>query len=94
MSLPREIIFGIRPEDIGIHTTERTDSFRAEVYVVKYMGHENDIKLWVDNKIITCRVLVNLDVQIGERVWVTFDKKRLLLFDKMINRRVLPRDHN
>jgi len=90
VTIPQELILGIRPEDISIHRAEKSEAFKAEVYVIKYMGQENDIELRIDKKIITCKTPADLEIQIGDHLWVAFETKRLLLFDKMTNRRVLP----
>jgi len=83
-----EVILGVRPEDITLFQTSRLDVFRAEVYLVNYMGHACYVELKAGSQILTAKVPSDFDVRIGENVWAAFEKDRVLVFDRETRKRI------
>jgi multiple sugar transport system ATP-binding protein len=78
-----EVILGIRPEDIIIEEKPMVKNpIRAEVYVTEPMGSEIIIDLKVDGEIIKVKVLKELKLNIGDKVWIRFDENKMHVFDR------------
>ena len=78
----KEIVLGIRPEDVLISKEAVNKSIRAIIDIIEPMGREYEIHLDVAGKSIICvaREIENLEV--GEEVYLTFNDKKIHLFDK------------
>lgn len=76
-----ELIMGIRPEDLSI-TVKKIDpkAIHAEVQLIESLGSSSIYHLKVGQKSILARGF--LEVEIGDKVWVMIDLKKLHLFDK------------
>lgn len=81
----KEVIFGIRPEDIfnpaflppGIHTS----TVKAKVDVTELMGNEIFLYLVAGKHSFTARVDPRTRYKVGEQVEVDFNMDRIQLFD-------------
>src|SRR6266516_2130711 len=82
----REVIFGIRPEDI-YHTAERPNALPGQranmgVEVVEPLGSELFVYLAAGSHEFTSRMDTRNPVSAGENVEVVFDTQKLHVFDK------------
>ncbi len=82
----RDVIFGIRPEDI-YHPTERPnapDHQKAQVTieVVEPLGSEQYVYLRSGTQEFTSRMAVRAQLAVGNNVEVIFDTEKLHVFDK------------
>jgi multiple sugar transport system ATP-binding protein len=78
----KEIILGVRPEDISLEFIDRTDCLKAEVFIIETMGSYNIIDIRVGSEIVKARVLPVVTPNIGTAVFICFDMHRIRLFDK------------
>jgi multiple sugar transport system ATP-binding protein len=76
-----EVIFGVRPSSITLHERKIKDSIEALVYTLEPMGAETVVALKVGENILKTKVPSSLRLNMDERVWVTFNKKEIHLFD-------------
>jgi ABC-type sugar transport system ATPase subunit len=80
-----EVVLGIRPEHVTISTTppESTDTDLARVLAAHYAGHEYHVTVDRGGSSLTARVKVDdgRTPVVGDRVKVTLDPGRALLFD-------------
>lgn len=79
----RELIMGIRAEDIFIVDEPSPDSIEAEVYIVEPLGSENIIDLKIGDNIIKAKTLPTFMPPVGQSVNVCFNKDRIHIFDKL-----------
>ena len=82
----REVIFGVRPEDI-YHTAERPNALPGQranmgVEVVEPLGSELFVYLAAGSHEFTSRMDTRNPVSAGENVEVVFDTQKLHVFDK------------
>jgi multiple sugar transport system ATP-binding protein len=84
----RELTIGVRPEDITLYQSRQSDAFRAEVYLVNYMGHACYVELKAGHHILTAKAPSDFDAKLGEEVWVSFEKDRVHVFDQRSRRRI------
>jgi len=78
----REIIIGIRPEDIEITRQKKNEnSFQCNVYFTQSMGAEDILNLKINSIIFRAIALPRLDIKVGENVFANFDTNRMHLFD-------------
>ena len=84
----REVILGVRPEDVVIRREPGTGSVPGDVFVVEDLGNERLITLDLGGQFILSRVPPDYPAEMGERLWFTFDPERAHLFDPVSQRRL------
>ena len=81
----REIVFGIRPEDIKetVETEEdgNSDSVRAKIEVAEPMGAEIYLYLNTGSHPLIARMSANRSYTVGQDIGMRFDQDHALLFD-------------
>jgi multiple sugar transport system ATP-binding protein len=77
----RTVTFGVRPEDIGLAAPGDPAAVPAQVYIHEPLGSDLFLTLDIGGQHIKARVDPDLEVAVGETVRVTFDERRLHLFD-------------
>ncbi|MEM2790071.1 MAG: ABC transporter ATP-binding protein [Candidatus Bathyarchaeia archaeon] len=78
-----EIVLGVRPEDIEVYRDRNVKgSIRGEVYVTEPMGNEIIIDVTVGDKIIKVRAPAEVNVDIGDEIWLAFKMDKIHVFDK------------
>lgn len=85
MATSREVVLGIRPEDLTIGQGE----IPAEVYVVEPLGRDTLITLKIGKVGFKVIAPPRLRVAIGERVRLAFSMERVQLFDKVTEQSLL-----
>ena len=85
-SLGRDVIFGIRPEDIH-HRSERREApehqrATVDVSVIEPLGSELFVYLQRNGREFTCRMPARVEVNSERPVEVVFDTEKLHVFDK------------
>lgn len=82
----KEVIFGIRPEDIHDEETASTVAtpalINADVELTERLGSETNLYLIINGVNFTARVSPKSQTQAGDKVQVLFDLSRLHIFDK------------
>jgi len=81
-STSSELILGIRPEHISISKEKnKEDDIQAEVYVIEPVGSRIIVNLAIGQYLLKANVR-RLGIEVGEKVWITFDKNHLHVIDK------------
>jgi multiple sugar transport system ATP-binding protein len=81
----RDVILGIRPEDINDMATERQDGqlpIDAKVEVVEFLGNELQLLLTADTTSFIARVGTQTQTKPGQTLRVGLNLKKLHVFDK------------
>jgi multiple sugar transport system ATP-binding protein len=78
----KELVLGIRPEDITVRSERIDGALQAEVYVVEPLGPNNIIDIKIGNNILKARSPASFKPKIGGAIWFKFDIDRIHLFDK------------
>lgn len=79
----REIILGIRPEQIALGTGEGNGlpGIRAEVQVTEPTGPDLLVFVTLNQTKVCCRLAPDVACQVGDNLNLQFDPARVLLFD-------------
>jgi multiple sugar transport system ATP-binding protein len=78
-----EVILGIRPEHISISKTRQSeDSIEAKVYLVEPTRPEMLLSVKIGGKTLKVVATEDFYPEIGKRVWLFFDKKKIHVFNK------------
>ncbi len=78
-----DLTFGVRPEDIFIHTNdEAAGQIKAFVYVVEPLGSEKIIDLKLGDQLIKARAPMDVILSINQPVSLSFRMSHIHLFDK------------
>ncbi|MEM1515840.1 MAG: ABC transporter ATP-binding protein [Candidatus Bathyarchaeia archaeon] len=86
-----EIILGIRPEDIVIEKkcSSAKGLIEGEIYVTEPMGNEIIVDVKVGDKILKVKSPVEIEVNIGDKVWLEFKPNKIHLFDKRTEKTII-----
>ena len=77
-----ELILGVRSEDISIAKEKSTDSIEAEVFMTEPLGSEVNVILKIKDKIVRARAESGANVNIGEKINLNINKKKIHIFNK------------
>jgi multiple sugar transport system ATP-binding protein len=77
----RDLVLGVRPEDLAVSREERPGYLATEVYVVEPLGSENILDLRLAGKVLKARTAPTFQARMGEKLWVRIDPERMHLFD-------------
>ncbi|MDP3977737.1 MAG: ABC transporter ATP-binding protein [Pseudomonas sp.] len=88
----REVILGIRPEQILLATDESRNqsSIRAEVEVIEPTGPDTLVFVELNQTKVCCRMAPDDAPQVGQSLELQFDPGKVLLFDAKSGERLLP----
>ena len=80
----KDVIFGIRPEHIMItkESKDSTDSVEFKVLNVEKFGYRNIVILEKENIQIKVIAQPRFNIDIGDKVWISFDPKNIRVYDK------------
>jgi multiple sugar transport system ATP-binding protein len=84
-AIGRDVILGVRPEDIDDLAHERQDGHlpvEARVDVVEFLGNELQLLLAADTQTFVARVSTQTQTRPGNTLRVGFNLKKLHVFDK------------
>lgn len=85
----REVILGIRPEDIRIVPAETAKGTRCQVELVEAMGAQQFIYAKAGNGRIVIATGPDVRYAPGDDVWLDFDERKLHLFDGATERNLV-----
>ncbi|MET1078476.1 MAG: ABC transporter ATP-binding protein [Pseudomonas sp.] len=77
----REVILGIRPEQILLAQGEALPSIRAEVQVTEPTGPDTLVFVELNQTKVCCRLAPDAAPRVGESLALQFEPSRVLLFD-------------
>ena len=75
------LVFGVRPEHLSVHKERKTDSLEAEVYALEPLGEYVIVDVMVQDKLIKAKTAPGFTATIGSKVYLTFDKKAVYIYD-------------
>jgi ABC-type sugar transport system ATPase subunit len=73
-SAPKEVIVGVRPEDIQVG---ETGDIEAEVYVLEPMGAQNVLTLRLDDTLVKALLPGDFFKEVGSKVFLSFKDVRV-----------------
>ncbi len=71
-----ELTLGVRPEDISITKEKSAGAIESEVYLTEPLGSELILILKLGDNMVNAKAEAGADIKIGEKVWMTFNKKK------------------
>ncbi|WP_079201524.1 ABC transporter ATP-binding protein [Pseudomonas sp. CC6-YY-74] len=88
----REVILGIRPEQILLATAESRNqsSIRVAVEVIEPTGPDTLVFVELNQTKVCCRMAPDDAPQVGQTLELQFDPSKVLLFDAKSGERLLP----
>jgi multiple sugar transport system ATP-binding protein len=78
----REVVLGIRPEDVCLANENHPMTAKAEVKVIEQMGSSTILYVNTGNQLITMEMSGNFQSQIGDLVSISFPIRRIYMFDQ------------
>ncbi|WP_019341684.1 ABC transporter ATP-binding protein [Stutzerimonas stutzeri] len=84
----REVIVGIRPEQISVGTEANLPSLRAEVQVIEPTGPDTMIFVSLNQTKVCCRLAPDAAPNPGESLTLQFEPEKVLLFDAQTGERL------
>jgi inositol-phosphate transport system ATP-binding protein len=87
LGVGREVVLGIRPEDITV-ATDSGDA-KAEVYVVEPLGRDMLVDLYVEATHVRVLAPPTFNAPIGASVALTLDRNKIHLFDPQTEQALL-----
>ena len=86
----REVILGIRPEQIQLAVAGGPSSIRAEVEVTEPTGPDTLVFVCLNQTKVCCRMAPDEAPRVGQTLELQFDPSKVLLFDAQSGERLLP----
>lgn len=80
--MEKDIVLGVRPEDISIEFKETPNYVKSEIFVIETLGSYNIIDMKLGDEILRARTLPAVMPDIGASAYIGFDMDRITLFDK------------
>jgi multiple sugar transport system ATP-binding protein len=77
----RNLILGVRPEDVALRHDQQAEFYPVEVYVVEPLGAENIVDVRLAGHVLKVRTLPTFTAQIGDSLFMRIDQSRAHLFD-------------
>lgn len=77
---PKQLLFGLRPENIALVGAAGENSATAEVLEVELTGSDQLVKLRIDKATLTARVSADADIAVGAEVTVSLDMAKASYF--------------
>ncbi|PWB30817.1 sugar ABC transporter ATP-binding protein [Pseudomonas sp. SDI] len=86
----REVILGIRPEQISLAPADANGlpSIRAEVQITEPTGPDLLVFVTLNQTKVCCRLAPDVPAQVGDSLTLQFDPARVLLFDAATGERL------
>jgi len=85
-----ELILGVRPEDTSLSREKNLQSsIEAKVYVTEPLGSEVIVDLRVGDNIVKVKAPPEFTMNIGEKVWIGFNRDRIHLFDRKTEKAIV-----
>jgi multiple sugar transport system ATP-binding protein len=85
----KEVLLGVRPENVAVLSSETAGTLPAEVYVSEALGNETLVRLRVGGQELVARADASYEPEAGERVWVQPDLRRAHLFSGETEKRIV-----
>jgi len=77
-----KVQLGIRPEDVEVGFSPKDGIVcRAEVYLLESLGDSTIVDIKVGNSIVKAREKSDFTAQVGDKVFVKFNERKMTIFD-------------
>ncbi len=76
-----DIVLGIRPENITLHTEKTPMAFPGDMYVTQPLGAETLLSLLVGDCIVSVRLFTDEPFDYKGRIWIQPDPRRIFLYN-------------
>lgn len=77
-----ELVLGVRPEDMKVSKSSVPDGIQATVYVIEPIGDSVIVDARVGGTLIRAKADPAFQARLDDTVYLTFDTKRMHVFDK------------
>lgn len=84
----REVVLGIRPEQIGVGEGNGLPGIRAQVQVTEPTGPDLLVFVTLNQAKVCCRLAPDVACRVGDNLSLQFDPARVLLFDAQSGERL------
>ncbi|MFV3325915.1 ABC transporter ATP-binding protein [Pseudomonas sp. NY15372] len=84
----REVVLGIRPEQIGVGEGNGLPGIRAQVQVTEPTGPDLLVFVTLNQAKVCCRLAPDVACRVGDNLNLQFDPARVLLFDAQSGERL------
>lgn len=84
-----DVLIGVRPEDVSVAINETQGSIPATVDVVERIGRDVHAHVNVNHSIIRVIADANLLLKPQQNVWLSFNQKRIHIFDLSTGQRLI-----
>jgi multiple sugar transport system ATP-binding protein len=88
-SIGKELILGVRPEDVVLEFQDQDNLLPAKVYMTEKMGSYNIVDAHYGEDIIRIRTLPSAETEIEQSIYMGFDMDRIRLFDKQTEQSIM-----
>jgi multiple sugar transport system ATP-binding protein len=78
----KDLVLGVRPEDVILCEEETANALNVDVFVVENIGAHHIVDVKYGEEVIRVRTTPTVRPKIGETLCITFDLERIRLFDK------------
>lgn len=86
----RDVVLGVRPQDLGVHAVAQPHTLPAEISLVQLLGSEKLLECqYGQADQLTAQVRADSALEVGQKVWISFDAQKLHLFDPVSGRNLL-----
>ena len=85
----RDLILGVRPEDVILCDGNPENAIQVEVFVIENMGAHHIVDVKYGEEVIRVRTVPTVKPKIGETLCIRFDMERIRLFDKSTEASIL-----
>jgi multiple sugar transport system ATP-binding protein len=85
-----ELVLGVRPEDFRLgNGHESRGSIKGTVFMIEVLGSEVIVDVKVGNDLIKVKTLSDFRKDLGEEIWISFDQRKMYLFDKKTEKAIV-----
>ena len=91
LKLPKDIIIGVRPENITENGSKKDTNFQyisSKVDIIEPAGSDTFVVTKLGNKEVTARFHSETDVKIGSKVNFSFNLEKVTYFDPKTGQRI------
>jgi len=78
----KNLVLGIRPEDVTLSLKKEKNFLPAKIYVIEDMGSYNIIDVMLGGETVKVRTLPTLKPDIGSECYIDLDMNRVSIFDR------------
>jgi len=78
----KDLVLGVRPENVMLSRKKKSNHLETRVYVVATMGSYNITDVRLGDETIKVRTAPSILPEVGETVYISFDPKRISIFDE------------